>query len=57
MRNNKGFASFFVMLSIVGVLVGLALVYFGWKGAELSAPIVLGLGIFVTAKEVIDIFH
>ena len=50
-------SGFFVILSIVGILIGLALVYHGFKGGSLAPIFVLFLGIFMAIKELLDILH
>lgn len=53
----KGAASYFVALSIIGILVGLFLVSHGLSGKDLPATLVLVIGLFVVIKEILDIFH
>ena len=48
---------FFIVLSLIGVLLGIALVLHGMNGGALSSGLVLVLGIFVTIKEILDIIH
>ena len=53
----KGTSSYFIILSIIGILVGLSMIFLGWGGNGLSPLITLILGIFVVFKEILDIFH
>ncbi len=48
---------FYIALSIIGVLIGLALVLHGMNGGNLSSGLVLVIGLFVVIKEILDIFH
>ena len=48
---------YFIILSIVGIFVGIAMIIVGFGGNSLSAPIVVILGFFVLFKEILDIFH
>lgn len=53
----KGVAPYFVLLSILGILLGIFLVKQGLEGHGLSATAVLIIGLFVVGKEILDIFH
>lgn len=53
----KGAAGYFVALSIIGIMVGLFMVYTAINGNDLSAGMVLLIGTFVVIKEILDIFH
>ena len=60
-ERNLGFYSrkggghpFFIALSLIGVLIGIALVMHGMNGGNLSSGLVLVLGLFVTIKEILD---
>ena len=46
--------SFFVVLSVIGVLVGLFLITQGAWGNGIGAMLTLAVGIFVTLKEILD---
>ena len=48
---------FFIVLSLIGVLIGIALVLHGMNGGTLGSGMVLAIGLFVTIKEILDIFH
>lgn len=45
---------FYMLWSVLGVLVGLFLVYNGVKGITLSPFVVLIVGIFFVLKEIMD---
>ncbi len=47
----------FILLSILGILVGIFMVTQGMGGKSLGPSIVLIIGIFVVIKEILDIFH
>ena len=53
----KGSSGWFVLLSIIGILVGIGMVWHGLKGNGLSSIMVLLLGLFMTEKEILDIAH
>jgi hypothetical protein len=53
----KGTSGYFVALSVIGILVGLAMVFLGMNGNGLTPLVTLILGIFVVFKEILDIFH
>jgi len=55
--SRKGAAGYFILLSILGILVGLFMVSRGLDGTGLSATLALVIGIFVVIKEILDIFH
>ena len=46
--------SFFIILSIVGVLVGVFMISQGLWGEGIGAPLTLAIGIFVAIKEIMD---
>jgi len=48
---------YFVLLSIVGILVGIFMITQGLDGKSLGPTVVLIIGIFVVIKEILDIFH
>ncbi len=48
---------FFIVLSVVGILIGIGMVFYGWAGGSLSPIFVLIIGLFVVFKEILDIFH
>jgi len=47
-------ASFFLVVSMVGVLVGLFLITQGMWGDGIGKTVTFGVGIFVTIKEILD---
>ena len=49
-------ATFFAMLSDVGILVGLFLISQGLWGDGVGAFLALTIGVFVTFKEIMDMF-
>ncbi|MBI4894916.1 MAG: hypothetical protein HY831_00335 [Candidatus Aenigmarchaeota archaeon] len=53
----KGTSGYFIFLSIIGIIVGIAMILVGFGGNGLSAPIVIILGFFVLFKEILDLFH
>ena len=53
----KGSSPIFLLLSVIGILIGLFLINHGLSGKDLPAFFVLILGIFVTIKEILDIAH
>ncbi len=53
----KGTPAYFVMISVLGIMVGLFLVFMGVNGTGLNPMLTLIIGIFVTIKEILDIFH
>lgn len=53
----KGNQAYFVMLSVLGIMVGMFLVFMGVNGAGLNPMLTLLVGVFVTIKEILDIFH
>ncbi len=53
----KGHAAFFVVLSLIGILVGILLAMKGWAGEGIGPLMTLFLGIFVAVKEVLDLAH
>lgn len=57
MNSRKGNSPFFIGLSILGIFVGLFLIFMGKSGNGLGAGLTLVVGIFVTLKEILDIFH
>ena len=57
MKNKKGAAGYFILLSIIGVLVGLFLISHGMSGNSLGPAITIAIGIFVVIKEILDIVH
>ncbi|MBI2664030.1 hypothetical protein HYX10_01670 [Candidatus Woesearchaeota archaeon] len=48
--------SFFTILSSLGVLVGLFLISQGLWGSGIGATLTLFVGVFVTVKEILDMF-
>ena len=48
---------YLILLSIVGILIGIFMIMQGLDGKSLGPAVVLIIGIFVTIKEVLDIFH
>jgi hypothetical protein len=54
---KKGVAGYFVVWSIIGILVGLFMVFKGYKGEGLGSMLTLIIGIFVVVKEIADIIH
>ena len=46
--------SFFIALSIIGVIVGLFLISQGIFGDGIGKTLTLAIGIFVTIKEILD---
>ena len=48
---------FYIFLSIVGVIIGLALLMHGLNGGNLGSGLLMAVGIFVVIKEILDIFH
>ena len=48
---------FYIVLSIIGVLIGIALVMHGMNGGNLGPGMVIAIGLFVAIKEILDIFH
>lgn len=57
MVRMKGSSGWFVLLSVLGILVGLFMVSRGMGGEGLGSGMVLAIGIFVVIKEILDIFH
>ncbi len=55
--NMKGAGGWFVLLSIIGILVGIMMVITAWGGSSMSPMITLLVGIFVVIKEILDIAH
>ncbi len=53
----KGAGGWFVVLSIIGILVGIFLVITGWGGNSLGSGMTLIIGLFVVVKEILDIAH
>lgn len=53
----KGDGGWFVLLSILGVFIGLAMIWHGIGGNGLGSGLVLVLGIFMTIKEILDMAH
>ncbi|MBI4015021.1 MAG: hypothetical protein HY365_03650 [Candidatus Aenigmarchaeota archaeon] len=53
----KGNHAYFVMLSVLGIMVGLFLVFMGVNGTGLNPMLTLIVGIFMTIKEILDVFH
>ena len=53
----KGASGWFVLLSIIGILVGIFMVVTGWGGNSLGPSVTLILGLFVVVKEILDIAH
>jgi hypothetical protein len=51
----KGGGGWFVILSIIGVLIGIFMVITGWGGNALPAALTLLIGIFMVIKEILDI--
>ncbi len=54
---KKGTAIYFVIWSILGILVGLFLIFHGNGGNGLSPTLTLLVGIFFVIKEIVDMFH
>ena len=54
---GSGGNMYFVLLSIVGILIGIFMVMQGLDGKGLGSGVVLIIGIFVVIKEILDIFH
>ena len=54
---GSGGNMYFILLSIVGILVGIFMVTQGLDGKSLGSGTVLVIGIFVVIKEILDIFH
>lgn len=50
-------SGWFVLLSLVGILVGIMLMLHGNGGGTLGSGVVLFLGAFITVKEILDIAH
>lgn len=48
---------FFIIVSVLGILLGIFMFIRGLGGDGLSALAVLAIGAFITFKEVLDIFH
>lgn len=48
---------FYIALSIVGVLIGIAMVLHGMNGGNLGSGLLIAVGLFVVIKEILDIFH
>ncbi len=56
-RNTKGGgAPWFVALSVAGIVLGVGLLIIGKTGGSLSSYVLMGIGAFITIKEVLDIF-
>jgi len=53
---SKGGGGWFVILSIIGILVGLWMLSQGFGGKGLSPGITMAIGFFVVIKEIMDIF-
>lgn len=53
----KGSAGYFIILSIVGILVGIWMLLQGFGGKPITPGIAIILGVFVVIKEILDIFH
>lgn len=53
----KGAGGWFVLLSIIGILVGVVMVITAWGGNSLGPTVTLLIGIFVVIKEILDIAH
>jgi len=47
----------FILLSIVGIGIGLFLANTGFQGQGISATVTLLVGIFFVIKEILDIFN
>ncbi len=59
-KRNKmkgGGHPFFIVLSLIGVLIGISLVLHGMNGGNLGSGLVIVIGLFVAIKEILDIFH
>ena len=54
---KKGIAGYFIVWSLIGILVGLFLAFTVSRGEGLSPAMTLLVGIFVVVKEIADIFH
>ncbi len=53
----KGGGGYFVILSIIGILVGMYMLSQGFGGKDLSSGTTIIIGLFVVFKEILDIFH
>lgn len=51
----KGKSSFFIGLSVLGILVGVFLAWQGASGQSLGPSLLLAIGVFVIIKEILDI--
>ena len=63
-RETVGFSSskggghpFYIVLSLVGVLIGIAMGLHGMNGGNLGSGLLIAVGLFVVIKEILDIFH
>ena len=56
-RFSKGGGGYFIVLSIIGILVGIWVLMQGLGGNSIGPGIALILGIFIVIKEILDIFH
>lgn len=54
---SKGSTGYFIILSIIGILVGIWMLLQGFGGKPITPGIAIILGIFVVIKEILDIFH
>ncbi|MBI2173107.1 MAG: hypothetical protein HYT73_02755 [Candidatus Aenigmarchaeota archaeon] len=54
---KKGAGGWFIILSIIGILVGIMMVITAWGGSSMSPMLTLLIGIFVVIKEILDIAH
>lgn len=57
MSMKGGGGGWFVLLSILGILIGIFMVVTGWGGRPLGATLTLVIGIFMVIKEILDIAH
>jgi hypothetical protein len=58
MTGMKGTGNmYFILLSIVGILIGIYMITQGLDGKSLGPTVVLVIGIFVVVKEILDIIH
>lgn len=54
---SKGSGGYFIILSVIGVLIGIWVMLQGFGGKGITPGIAIVLGIFMVIKEILDIFH
>jgi hypothetical protein len=53
----KGHGGWFVLVSIIGIFLGIWLAWHGANGNGLGSLAILVIGIFITIKEILDMVH